>query len=357
MKCSRKKLYDRLVALDKVANRSSDMRILGCVKLEAKSDGLLLARTTDLERSLTAWMEVDGEISVCVNVDKLTKAVAPDAEDDSEIELLVSDGRLKVVAARLKINLTLYPVEDFPVDGPAIGWNPAGTWETAELANAIAFTLPAASVDMRRLNLTQAAFADALSTTDGKRLHIMPLSVPASIPFKLPTQSLQSLSCLLRHGEDAMAFVHEETKRIIFRIGDFEFECKDNGVEFPPVDQVIVAKQEAPVSVNATRLVKALKRLVSLQEDSAHRVRLDIKEGIDITFSDHDGNECSVQVDLVTKPVTERAPFGVNANYLIEALIGLGDTDEVELTSREPLDPIRVDAADGRIAIVMPMRM
>jgi DNA polymerase III sliding clamp (beta) subunit (PCNA family) len=357
VKCNRKKLYERLVALEKIVDRDSVMRILGCVKLEAKSDGLLLARTTDLNRSLTAWMEVDGEISACVDIDKLVKAVNPDAVDDSEIELLISDGRLKVVADGLKINLTLYPVEDFPVDGPSIGWNPAGTWKTSELAKAIAFTLPAASVDTTRPNLTQAAFSTALSTTDGKRLHIMPLSVPASIPFKLPTQSLQSLSCLLRHGEDAMAFVHEEKKSVIFRIGDFEFECKDNGVEFPPVEQAIVAKQEAPVSVNATRLKKALKRLISLQEDPAHRVRLGINEDIRIAFNDCDGNECSVQVDLVTKPVTERAPFGVNANYLVEALIGLGDTDEVELTSREPLDPIRVDAADGRIAIVMPMRM
>jgi len=356
MKCNRKKLYDRLVALEKVADRGSGMKILGCVKLEAKPGGRLLARTTDLERSLLTWFDVEGEISACVAIEKLAKAVKPDAKDDSDVELVASADRLMVVADGLKINLPLYPIEDFPSDGPNTGWHPAGTWETAELAKAIAFTLPAACVDTMRPHLTQAAFAAALSTTDGHRLHTIPLSEPASIPFKLPTQSLKSLSCLLKHGEHAMAFVHEETKRVIIRIGDFEFESKDNNIDFPPVEQIICAKQE-PVSVNAALLVKALKRLISLQDSRKHPVRLVVEEDIDIAFDDYEGNEISVQVDLVTKPVTARTPVGVDADYLVEALIGLGGKDEVEWTNVGPLDPIRVDAADGRIAIVMPCRL
>jgi len=356
MKCNRKKLYERLVALDKVADHGSGMRILGCVKLEAKNGGRLFARTTDLDRSLSTWFEAEGEISACVAINKLAKAVKPDTKDDGDIELLASAECLKVVADGLKINLPLYPIEDFPSDGPKDVWLPTGIWKTSELAKAIAFTLPAASVDTTRPHLTQAAFADALSTTDGHRLHTIPLSCPPSIPFKLPTQSLKSVACLLKHGEHAHVFVHEETKRVNFRIGEFEFETKDNDIDFPPVEQVICAKQ-SPVSVNAALLVKALKRLVSLQDSRQHHVRLEIAENIDIAFDYCEGNQISAQVDLTTKPSTSRAPIGVDADYLIEALIGLGGTDEVELTNVAPLDPIRVDAADGRIAIVMSCRL
>jgi len=120
MKCNRKKLYEALVALGKIACKGSgDVPILRTVRLEA-SGGRLKMRTTDLGRYLSTRIDSEGEILCCVPVDQLAKAVKPGPKEDCEIELKISvkpvggPGKLSIIADGLNITLPAFEVDDYP---------------------------------------------------------------------------------------------------------------------------------------------------------------------------------------------------------------------------------------------------
>jgi DNA polymerase III sliding clamp (beta) subunit (PCNA family) len=139
-------------------------------------------------------------------------------------------------------------------------------------------------------------------------------------------------------------------------VGDYEYTCILGEEDSPPYENVLCEKV-ATVTVNAAKLAKALKRLNSLIETEFSNMRMTVKKDIELAFTDLDGNEVTAEVETTNRSDEARLPIGVDPDYLLDTLIGLGGTDEVEITIYGPFDPIRVDAADGRIAIVMPKRL
>jgi len=187
-------------------------------------------------------------------------------------------------------------------------------------------------------------------------MHVMPLPGPLTFDFKIATSHAKSLPDVLKKGPTVQVFINTEARLAGFMVGDYEYTCKLGEEEFPPYEKVI-CENVAPVAVNAAKLEKSVKRLDSLMESAYHSLRLTVKRDIELAFTDYDGNEVSATVTTANGVGQVREPIGVDPDYLLDTLIGLGGTDEVEITVCGPLDLIRVDAADGRIAIVMPKRL
>jgi len=357
MKCNRKELFDALTALGKVADKKSGMPILSTVLLDSDGGSLTL-RTTDLDRSLTTHMLADGELSACVSVDKLIKAVRPDDKREDDIDLELTKSALTVIADGMKLSLPVFPVADFPKATSDKGWLPLATYQVKEFATALDFVLSSASTDETRPHLSVVAWLPehgVIASTDGHRLHTAPLPNIGKLKedMSLPIVSAVRLRGVVKLGDDVLVLRRGNMAR--FCVDEWTLEAKLCDADFPPIEQVIPAKEVCAV-VDAEKLTKACRKIGSMMERNVG-VRVVVNGSITLSHDGPEDGEVGIEIAALSLPFSgEDKVFetAVNTAYFIDAL---ANAERAEITIQAKLDPIRVDLPDGRLAVVMPCRI
>jgi len=361
MKIDRRDLHDALLVLAKVADPKSSLPILGDVLLEVNDEKATL-RTTDLNSHLIMSLPVSGDldadlVTAMVDVKKLEATVKPDANagmELAEIDLVLEGDKLVAVVDDMRVKLPVRKTDvDFPAPPPTTKWKSHTTWATADLGARMDYVLPAVCTDMTRPHIATLAFVgDRIVGTDGHRLHTMPTpgnGKPTKFknPILITRKAAEQLRCVLKCGDHATVLEHKEHVRFV--VDGFEFTTKKFDGKYPEVDQVI-CKQQSVATVDAEMLAKMLKKLDSICKAVA--VKMVVNGAIELSVEAGD-DSAAVKAEVLMSYSHEESMTAVNPAYLADALKKSG---AVELTIGAPMDPIRIDGDDGRLAIVMPCR-
>jgi len=362
MYLDRHALSDALCTLTRVAPSNGALPILRCVRLDA-ADAVLTLTATDLDQRLTAELpaETPQHLTACLPAKMLLNVVRPERKADTgtvEIEP-VGDNVFSVRVDGVNTKLHGLGPDDFPaVLAPSsLDWSMAAVWPAEQLRESLGFILPAISKDETRPVLNGAYLnGDIIAATDGHRLHRAPLPGTLDEPMVVPRAACETLHRLLADADQVVVARAEEWLKL--RVGHWTLETRLIDGEFPDVNQVIPARRGLPLNLTLDTKVfdKALARITKLS-CGEKRLKLTVNGSVTLTTWEGSDGEAEIEVAPLASNHAGDEDFvtGFDGSYLRDALKAGNGT--VDCGFNEALMPMRMDGEDGKIAVVMPMRV
>jgi DNA polymerase-3 subunit beta len=354
MNVDRRLFHEAMKELVHVANGKAARPILSHVLLET-SDDKLTVTATDLTTTLHCERPAEGPLSCCLPARMLAALTKPEGRGQAgDVEILLDGDMASVVVEGLSTRLATKPAQEFPeVRGDSVtDWSLLAMWPAAEIRDALAYVLPAASADTARPHLNAVCLGpDRVAATDGHRLHTVRLPTELPEPLLLHREAAETLRRLL---DGDVVILARAGDAIRIRTGSWQVETRLVDARFPPIDSVIPARERAiRMRVETGPLRKALDRVSRLTRDGALRV---VVNGVlTLRTSDPDLGEAEVVVPVLESTHSgDDVVTGLKLGYLREAIATTQDV--VELGLEGPSDALRVDHDLG-LAVVMPMRL
>ena len=357
MKVDHRKLHTALKELVRIVPRNASMPVLETVHLTA-SNGMLTLTTTDLSRRLSRQIPAQGDLDVCVHAKMLTNIIKPERGTAGDVDICQDGDKVSLLADGMTSHLRPTPSTDFPA-GPTPKenepWSLAGMWPSAPLKDALSFVLPAASNDESRAHLCTVLFKDNDAvTTDGHRLHLAHLPAPIPQPLLLTALAAGTLNRLLAHGEQVILAQAGDILRA--KVGNWQLDTRLSDRKFPPYNAVIPNKDSQPVHIRlqADLLSKAITRVSRLTKDKKLRVR--VNGCITLTTWEAEQGAAEIEVPVLqSNHEGDDLHIGFDCPYLLHAIPK--GINELQLGFGSPLEPLRMDLDNGKVAVVMPLRL
>ena len=358
MLVDRRLLHTALKKLTRVTPTRATSPVLEQVYLSA-NNGTLTLTTTDLDQRLSCQLPAEGDIEICVPCSLLARAIKPEGRGPAgKVEINQEGEQVTVVVDGLTSHLPGTSSTDFPA-GPSPKqdepWNLLVLCPSKPLKDALAFVLPAASNDESRPHLCTVLLQDQDAVaTDGHRLHLVPLPVPVPKPLLLPAPAAATLSRILSQGDQAILALAGDVLRI--KVGSWQLDMRLSDKTFPPHTHVIPTMDSQPIHIRlqAELLYRAIARVSRLTRDK--RLKLRVNGAITMTTWDAEQGAAEMEVPVTSSTHEgEDLLTGFDAPFLLQALPM--NTEEVHLGFGGSLDPLRIDLDDGRLAVIMPLRL
>ena len=356
MKVNRRALYGALAELVRVVDPKASLPILSHVLLQAVA-GVLTIKATDLKRTLTCQLPVEGEIETCLPAKLLANLIKPEGKSDAGDVVIepIDDVSCAVTFDGLSSRLAAMSPEMFPT-GPAkqdADWSLLALWPVDGIREALGYVLPAASKDDSRPHLNAVCFdLDRIVTTDGHRLHMARLPSKLPEPVLLSLDAAKTLGRLLKKADQVILARTGDVVRA--RVGEWQLDAKLVDASFPPYEKVIPSVTTFTTTVDHALFTKALARVSRLTK--AGMVRLTVNGQIAIATSDPDLGNAAIDVPVIeTSHEGDDLVMGLNPAYLRDAV----STKEeiVTLHMSGATDAVRIELGEGKSAVVMPTRL
>ena len=349
-------LYRALQILNKLAATKTALPVRGSVCLHTR-DGVLNITATNSIQTLTAELFCEGDISACVPCNTLAKLIRPLSKKTNEtVDFeLIDDNAIALRADGIAERLDAIDPDGFPVfTNPK--WEPVAIWDAGQLCESLHYVLPAMDNDKSRPQLCGIYFdkIGKLVASNGHRVQIATLPSHPGDSMLVPAAATLLLPRLLKgHNQVIVARADDRLK---FRVGHWTLETKLIDANFPPYRQAIPNPERLAtrVAVKTREMISALNRIRAVSKDCG--IRMTINSVIEMTLNDPNVGDITVIVEPVANDHTgDNLEVVFNSVYLLDALGK--SSDQAKLNLSGPLDPLRVDLDDGRIAVVMPMRV
>ena len=353
MNVDRRALYSALQELIRVTDPKASLAVLSHVLLRAVADVLTIT-ATDLKQTLSCRLHVDGDIETCLPAKLLMALVKPEGRGDAgDVDIELTDtGACSIIVEGLTSRIAAMDSDEFPSQSER-EWAFQALWPSKGLGEALAYVLPAASTDDGRPHLNCVSFeADRMVTTDGHRLHVANLPSCLNQPRLIRLDTARTLTRILKLGEHAVIAAADDYVRI--GVGPWQLTSKLVDARFPPYEKVVPSRDDrTSIQIESHIFSRALARIVRLSKNKP--VRLCINGAVTITASDPEFGDAEVEVPVVdSNHVGDDLVIGVTPAYLRDAVAGDGP---LEMSFAGPTDAIRLDLAEDRLAVVMPMRL
>jgi len=277
---------------------------------------------------------------------------------------------------------------DFP-NRPRIRWEKTTEIDVEQALDAFSWVLPSVSTDEGRpfLNSLLVDPEAGLVATDGHRLLKTPFAYEGE-QLQLPLTALEHFLRLMKLAKTGTALVstggtvrvkalesaHSRVPQWVlglvpyarFDVGVWSLVAKltdPSEARFPPFEKVIPefdrSDRTVVVRVSAEKAAATVKRLEKIM-GGRHSVLLTVAPSgakLEWECDDPDAGGAKIETPAVfsQRDITEPFRVGFVGTYMIDALSGM--SDEVTISFAGPADAIRVDSDNGRLAIVMPMRL
>ena len=358
MLVDRRALHAALKELLRVAPSRAATPTLEMVHLQA-TNGILTLTTTDLSRRLSCQLPAEGDLDTCVHCKLLSNIIKPEGRGDAgTVEIFQDEDKVSVLADGLTSHLRLTPPADFPA-GPAPKqdkpWSLVAMWPSAPLKDALTFVLPAASKDESRAHLCTVLLKDSDAvTTDGHRLHLARLPAPVPQPLLLQAPAAATLTRMLAHEDQAILARAGEVLRV--KVGTWQLDTRLSDRKFPPHQQVIPNMQAQPIHIRlqAKLLSKALVRVSRLTRDK--RLRIRINGSITLTTWESEPGAAEMEVPVTSSTHQgDDLHIGFDSPYISQAIPK--GTQDLTLGFGGPLEPMRMELENGKLAVIMPLRL
>lgn len=349
-------LYDALRPLAQLAARLVSPDLRDQVRLVSRKDRLELV-STDSSSWLRVWMPCDGAFSGCMPAKTLIDFLKPAdrADRDGVVELkAVEHGHVVVAIEGAMITLAALSAENYPKSPVVSGsrLKKLKSWCVPDFRGALGWVLLAVGLDETRPAMTGILFdRDHVVALDGHRLHQARLG-GFDAPALLPSASIAALLRVL--PKTGVLELFRAGELFVFRCGRWELVTKPLDAQFPPYRQVIPSEllEKFHTLVDGVLLNAALRRL---PRACPNGIRLKVNGAIEI------GTGSGPASASATVPVIESSHtgpdfcVGINAAYLRDA-VSDGD-GEIALRFTDELAPLVVHPGDGKLAVIMPVRL
>ena len=375
----REKLQKALQKVSSIIGSRSMLPLLGNVLIEAEENMLKLC-TTDLELRLST--ELEAEVTeagiTTLPARKLAQLTASFTAEDMEFTIDDKD-HAKVVCGTAKFTILGLPAADFPE---------ANTFQTLRevrveqnkfkrMINSIIYAVsaddsrkvltgvlfnigdardaaPAENADQDTMNASQKLMT--LVATDGKRMALNE-SIPASITGDdgkaiIPLKAMSELRRLLDAENEVIITFGE--KQCAFVADNFTLQTKLIDGDYPKYTQVIPKSFNYSLELPVQLLLAKIETVALMLTVANSFVILRFTEGqLEIKAS---SSEVGEGCDMIEAAYSgEDVEVSFNPTFLADPLRNT-DADMVRFKFNDRFSPIALEAGEGFVCIIMPMR-
>lgn len=355
----RQKLQKALQRVSNISGSRSMIPLLGNVLIKA-ADGTLELCSTDMELRLVTTVEAEiAEPGVTtLPAKKLSSLIGSFSAE--KVEFIINENdQAKIVCGTAKFTLFGLAAADFPED---TGVKPVRTIRIKEslFKRMIGSITYAVSVDDSRKVLTGVLLSlrDTVMTlvaTDGKRMAMQeasPESVTGEGDAIIPLKAMAELRRQLE-GDEVMTIEIGE-KHCRFCCAGVTLTSKLIEGAYPNYRQVVPGKFACEVELPVGALLAKIETVALMVANTSNSIILRFADNqLQLQASNSDVGEGS---DLL-ETAFEGEPFEVSFNpaYLADPLRNT-DADMVRFKLNDPLSPVAIEAGEGFLYIIMPIR-
>ena len=357
---SREKLQKALQRVGSIIGARSMLPLLGNVLIEASDNELKLC-TTDLDIRITTTVEAEvsepGRSTVPAR--RLASLVGSFAADKIDFEVDDKD-HFRIVCGTGRFTLLGLPAAEFPEPASFDSVREIKLKES-EFKHMITSIGYAVSADDSRKVLTGVLMSckDSVLTmvaTDGKR---MAMQEKAPEVFSgsdgdaiVPLKAVNETKRLLEGSEPVKILIGE--KQCLFRGANFELTSKLIEGNYPNYRLVVPPSYKREIEIPLAQFLSKLETVSLLLSESSSYIVLGFEENkMSIRGSSSEFGEGCDTIDI---NYTDE-PFEVSFNpaYLVEPMRVAG-CETVKLKVNDPVTPVGMDADEGFLYVIMPIR-
>ena len=362
-------LLKALGHVQSVVERRNTIPILSNVLIEASADNAIRLMATDLDLQINESVEAQVETAGAVTVAAHTLFdIARKLPEGSQVSLAASDGKMQIVAARSRFNLSTLPRDDFPViaegDLPTQFELPAAT-----LRQIIDKTRFAISTEETRyylngifVHVAEEGGVNVMkaAATDGHRLARMTVSRPEgaeNMPdIIIPRKCVAELRKLLDEV-DGTVEVSLSASKIRFGLGSAVLTSKLIDGTFPDYSRVIPTGNDKLLKIDPKSLMEGVDRVATIASEKTRAVKMALeKDKITLSVTSPENGTASEEVS--GEYASDGFEIGFNARYLMDILGQVeGDLVEVHLADSAAPTLIRENDKSPALYVIMPMRV
>ncbi|MCA9670678.1 MAG: hypothetical protein KC503_34010 [Myxococcales bacterium] len=355
MRVDRRTLYQALKKLLPLMSKQPDDDAAHVTLRSAGGAKLAISASTE-DVQLTCLLPADGYFVGRLPGRWLAKLVKPSSRGREDVGLEVHDEHTaKVEVGGVVVKAALHSAGSAnPVPGGDGDWSNPTKLPAAAMNDLLSFVLPAMSKDVGRPHLcTLLLDRQCAVTTDGHRL--MAARLPGVLPQPLLVEAFvaKMLSSIISDGDELVLQSTDTHLRAM--VGPWTLIARVRPNDFPPFRQVIPDPESltARVEVDARALAGALDTLRPLTDGV---VQLRVNGAITLSTWCSTLGEAEVEIPTIeSNHAGDDLVVGLDPAYLEAALAKT--RQPVVLSVGGPLDPVRIDHPDGRLAVVMPRRL
>ncbi len=356
-----------------VVERRNTIPILSNVMIDAGADGVIRLMATDLDLQINETMEAQVETAGATTVSAHTLFdIARKLPEGSQVSLSASDGKMQIVAARSRFNLSTLPRDDFPViaegDLPTQFELPAATLrqiidktrfaisteETRYYLNGIFWHVAESPSDSGAGPVIKAA------ATDGHRLARVTVPLPegaSGMPdIIIPRKCVAELRKLLDEVDGSIEIALSATK-IRFGMGTAVLTSKLIDGTFPDYSRVIPTGNDKLLKIDPASLMEGVDRVSTIASEKTRAVKVAVERD-KVTLSVTSPENGTASEEVPGDYASETMEIGFNARYLMDILGQVeGDSVEVHLADSAAPTLIRENDKSAALYVLMPMRV
>ena len=358
-------LLKEIAIAQEVISTKNAISVLSNVLLEAKDDGSLLVKATDIKTAFETAIPVDvAEAgSTTVFCDKLSSILA--SLPSGNVSFSQEEGTVSIRPAAKKANFQLKCIasDKFPEFTSDSGVEyfdiPA-----RELKKMIGETIFSVSNDELRYFMT-GVFMEGdegllkMVATDGRRLAFISTEAESALPdFKgsiMPTKILNIIA--KRTPDEGAVSIGLSEKNVFFKFGDYRFSSLLIDGQFPNYSRVIPERQSSAFKVDRKDLLEALKRVSLLAEQKSRRVYLNVSaDALAVRSQETEIGVASEEIPCEYDG--EDFAIALNYLYLDEPMKAMA-SDKVKVEFTEPMRAVtlRAEPDENFFHVIMPMQM
>jgi len=363
----RSELLAGLYLTQGIVERRTTIPILSNVLIQSAGDGVTVAATDQeiaVRRQCTADVKRKG--SLTVGARKLYEMVREIPEGDVRIRQQ-DNAWIEVSAGKSRFRLVGLDPREFPAMPEPSGSADAAVRVSGEaLGEMIEYTIFAVSADETRVNLNgiHVERGDGnrlrLVATDGHRLAMIsrPVDhVELAKAITIPRKAVLELRKVLETGDEPIELSMQGGVAHASR-GRVQMSMRLVEGEFPDYHQVVPAKSERVLTVDAANLLGALRRVSIVSSERTRGVKLQVDtQRLELSTINPDVGEAAEELDVEYDG--EPMSIGFNSRYLIDVLSVLPADRRLEIGLNDEVSPgvIRAAGDADYCYIVMPMRL
>ncbi len=361
-------LLKGLSHVQSVVERRNTIPILSNVLIEATADGTIKLMATDLDLQINEHIAASVETPGATTVSAHTLFdIARKLPEGSQVSLSAADGRMTIMAARAKFQLSTLPRDDFPVI--AEGELPTSFELPAEtLKQIIDKTRFAISTEETRYYLNGIFLHvsdDPLpvlkaAATDGHRLARVTVTRPDGADGMpdviVPRKCVAELRKLLDEIDGSVGVSLSATK-IRFDLGQALLTSKLIDGTFPDYSRVIPTGNDKILKIDPRAFEEGVDRVSTIATEKTRAVKMALdRDKITLSVTSPENGTAAEEVsgDYAAAPFE----IGFNSRYLLDILGQVhGDTVEVHLADAAAPTLIRENDKAPALYVIMPMRV
>lgn len=360
---NRQEMVEVLAPICNVTSVRTPKEILKCVRIEARSDAVLLS-ATDLELSVrcaATEVDVDKPGEALVIAGTLNRIVRECSDEVMDVE--VAQNVLHLRGAGSHFQIVLGTVADFP-PVPEMEGEPDFTIDHAVLCRLMEWTAFAAARESTRyaINGVLLEVADnglTMVATDGRRLSLAHGALVSCNTADVPNAIIPSKTLALLRGlpadADSVASVQVTANRLMFKLGGAMISSSLVEGHFPKYRDVIPTDCDRVVVLNTAEFHSALKRAALLTNEESKGVRLSFEKG-GLTLSSRASEQGEATISLEVDYSGEPVEIGFNPVFLADVL-RVAHSEEITFAFKEANRPGVVRLGDDFVHVVMPVNL